>query len=129
MKRASLAISPRAGWLLIRIGEHPADTIAQLAGRLHIGVANLDERLGELSRAGLVELIGGPQDDIILTPAGEAAHRSLFAARQERIERFLEGWNPDAHPDLLRLLSRFTHELAAGDEEPGRDLEPVRAGT
>jgi hypothetical protein len=61
-----------------------------------------------------------------MTESGRTAHEKLFAGRQDRIERFLQGWDPESHPDLLRLLSRFTHELAAGDERPGRDLEPVR---
>jgi hypothetical protein len=58
-----------------------------------------------------------------VTPAGLAGCDRLFAARQEHVERFLLGWKPEEYPDLLRLLSRFTHELAAGDERPGRDLE------
>jgi hypothetical protein len=58
-----------------------------------------------------------------MTPAGLAACDRLFAARQELVERFLLGWKPEEHPELLKLLSRFTHELAASDERPGRDLE------
>ncbi len=123
VQRAGVALSPRAGWLLIRLGEHPGDNELRLAERLHISVPNLTERLGELGRAGMVDVLGRPEDPIELTRAGVTAHAALFAARQERIQRFLDGWDSAAHPELLRLLSRFTHELAAGDEEPGKDLE------
>ncbi len=126
---AAIDLSPPAGWMLIRVGEHPGDTRARLAGRLRISVDDLDERMSELVSAGYVEPLNGALLPLALTEAGNAAHDRLFAARQKRIQRFLEGWDPEAHPELLRLLSRFTHELAAGDEQPGRDLEPAaRAG-
>jgi hypothetical protein len=79
-------------------------------------------------QAGYVAPPHGADDAIVLTSAGELARDRLFAARQQRIQQFLVGWDSDAHPELLRLLSRFTHELAAGDEQPGRDLEPAAHG-
>jgi EmrB/QacA subfamily drug resistance transporter len=123
VKSASINVSPRAAWLLLRVGEHRADTPRLLAGRLQIRVDDLQSRLGELAVAGYMETSPDPDARLILTPAGLAGYDRLFAARQERVERFLLGWKPEEHPDLLRLLSRFTHELAAGDERPGRDLE------
>jgi len=123
VREASVDLTPRAGWLLIRVGEHPGDTRPRLAGRLSITVDDLDERLSELVRVGYAAALDGLEVPIALTSSGTDAHDRLFAARQERIRRFLEGWDSGAHPELLRLLSRFTHELAAGDERPGRDLE------
>jgi EmrB/QacA subfamily drug resistance transporter len=128
VKAAAIDVSPRAGWMLLRVGEHPGDTSRRLAGRLHIGLDGVDERLAELVQAGYVAPPHGADDAIVLTSAGELARDRLFAARQQRIQQFLVGWDSDAHPELLRLLSRFTHELAAGDEQPGRDLEPAAHG-
>jgi EmrB/QacA subfamily drug resistance transporter len=126
VEAACISASPRAGWLLLRVGEHRGDTPKRLSGRLQISVSDLQARLGELASAGYMEISPDPEGRLIMTPAGIAAYDRLFAARQERIERFLLGWKPDEHPELLKLLSRFTHELAASDERPGRDLE--RAG-
>jgi DNA-binding MarR family transcriptional regulator len=125
VQTAAIAASARAGWLLIRVGEHPGDTCRRLAARLRISVDDLNARLAELVQAGYVAPPDGPDAVMMLTSAGGLAHDRLFAARQERIQRFLAGWDTQAHPELLRLLSRFTHELAAGDEQPGRDLEPA----
>jgi EmrB/QacA subfamily drug resistance transporter len=125
VKDASVNVVPRAAWLLLRVGEHRGDTPRQLAARLQISVGDLQSRLEELAYAGYLERSPDPDGRIIFTPAGLAAYDRLFAARQERIERFLHGWKPEEHPDLLRLLSKFTHELAASDERPGRDLEPT----
>jgi EmrB/QacA subfamily drug resistance transporter len=125
IKDAAINVSPRAAWLLLRVGEHRGDTPRKLAGRLQITVVDLQSRLSELAAAGYMESSPDPDAGLIITRAGLIAYDRLFAARQERVERFLLGWKPAEHPDLLRLLSRFTHELAAGDERPGRDLEPV----
>ena len=35
----------------------------------------------------------------------------------------LEGWQPEQHPRLLQLLDVVTHELAAGQDRPGPDLD------
>jgi EmrB/QacA subfamily drug resistance transporter len=126
VEAASIQASPRAAWLLLRVGEHRGDTPKRLAGRLQISVGDLQSRLGELASAGYMERSPDPDGSLIMTPAGVAAYDRLFAARQERVERFLLGWKPEEHPELLKLLSRFTHELAASDERPGQDLE--RAG-
>jgi DNA-binding MarR family transcriptional regulator len=90
-------------------------------------VVDLQSRLTELAAAGYMESSPDADARLLLTRAGLVAYNRLFAARQERVERFLLGWKPEEQPDLLRLLSRFTHELASGDERPGRDLEPVHA--
>jgi EmrB/QacA subfamily drug resistance transporter len=127
VKSASIDAPPRAAWLLLRVGEHRSDTPRVLAGRLQITVADLQERLRELAVAGYMELSVDPDVLLLMTPAGVAAYDRLFAARQERLQRFLAGWKSEDYPDLVRLLDKFTHALAASDERPGRDLEGVGA--
>jgi EmrB/QacA subfamily drug resistance transporter len=127
---SGLTLSPRAGWLLLRVGEHRAEPRADLARRLSISVANLDDRLDELVTAGYVApLAADPQQPAELTAAGDAAHVRLYAARQERVARELEGWQPEKHAALLRLLSEITHELAASADRPGRDLDVAGQAT
>ena len=125
-QQADVVAPPRAAWLLLRLGEHRADTARTLAGRLHISVSDLHARLQELNAAGYLETLPVPGERLVLTPAGRAACDRLFIARQARVERFLAGWSVADHPELTAVLSRFTHALAAGAESPGRDLdEPV----
>jgi EmrB/QacA subfamily drug resistance transporter len=125
---AGLDLSPRAGWLLLRVGEHEGEPAAGLARLLSISIADLDLRMAELVAAGYVR--PGPADPIRaqeLTPAGQAAYARLFAAAQDRIAQLLAGWHPELHTKLLELLSAVTHELAASRERPGPDLDFVGA--
>jgi EmrB/QacA subfamily drug resistance transporter len=122
-EEADVGASPRAAWLLLRVGEHRDDTARVLAGRLRISVADLIARLRELNAAGYLETLPTAEERLVLTPAGRSACERLFCARQARLERFLAGWSVADHPELTAVLSRFTHELAAAGERPGRDLE------
>jgi EmrB/QacA subfamily drug resistance transporter len=131
VETSGLSLSPRAAWLLLRVGEHSGKPRAELARRLNISTANLGSRLEELTAAGFV----APEDaeatrPAELTAAGQDAYTRLFAAREARIARELDGWHPELHAPLLELLTEITHELAASSERPGRDLdvaEPRRA--
>ena len=49
--------------------------------------------------------------------------------RHERIAQYVGDWHPSQHPGLVALLDRLTHQLAASGEAPGRDLDPVSAGS
>jgi EmrB/QacA subfamily drug resistance transporter len=129
LSHAGLDLSPRAGWLLLRVGEHQQQSRTELASQLSITTANLDDRLGELVEAGYVQPPGTDADQPArLTPSGQDAYTRLFAAREARIAGAAEGWHAERHATLLRLLREMTHELAASDERPGRDLDPVSAG-
>ena len=121
---AGISVPPRAGWLLLRVGEHRGETCGALARCLSISVPDLQERLAELVQAGYVrDGAADPGRPAELTPAGEAAYTRLFAAREDRIARLLDGWQPEQHPQLLQLLDVITHELAASHERPGPDLD------
>jgi EmrB/QacA subfamily drug resistance transporter len=123
---AGLTLSPRAAWLLYRVGEHPGESREELARHLFISVDNLDDRMTELVTAGFVApLDPDPGRPAELTGAGESAYTRLIAAREARIAREVEGWHPQQHATLRKLLTELTHELAASSERPGRDLDPV----
>jgi DNA-binding MarR family transcriptional regulator len=126
--QADLRCPPRAAWLLLRVGEHRTDSCTTLARHLHITTDDLDARLTELVAAGYLKAVTADRNrPLTLTDTGEESLGRLFAARQDRISHLLAGWRPEEHPELLQLLSRFTHELAASTERPGRDLEPAAA--
>ncbi|HEX5187947.1 MAG TPA: MDR family MFS transporter [Streptosporangiaceae bacterium] len=124
---SGIGVSPRAAWLLLRLGEHRGESRQMLARRLFITVPELTRRMTELVQAGYVlpaEPLPDAPDE--LTEPGEAAHARVFAAREEMIGRLLEDWQPELHPRLLELLKEITHELAAGSERPDPRLDPVR---
>lgn len=121
--KAGLAVPPRAGWLLLRLGEHQGESRAGLARCLSISTDDLSGRLTDLIRAGYVEPGSDGADE--LTESGRSAYARIFAARQDRIAILLDGWHPEHHPRLLDLLTDITHELAASSERPGPDLDRV----
>lgn len=126
---AGIDVPPRAGWLLLRLGEHRGDSRAAVAQCLFLGVPDLDARLAELVEPGYIApLPADASHPVELTPAGETAYTRVFAARQDRVAPLLEDWQPEQHPRLLQLLHSMTHELAASHERPGPDLDAEPAG-
>jgi EmrB/QacA subfamily drug resistance transporter len=124
---SGVAVSPRAGWLLLRLGEHRGESRGVIAGRLFISVPELSGRMTELVQAGYVARAEpGPDAADELTASGRDAYARIFAARQDLIERLLDGWHPELHPRLLELVTEITHELAASGERPDPDLDLVR---
>jgi EmrB/QacA subfamily drug resistance transporter len=121
---AGLKVPPRDAWMLLRVGEHPGWSRHDLAKHLHLTDADLDRRLGGLVTAGYA---GALPDDlskpVTLTEPGRDAFDRLFRVRHDRIERLAADWEPGQHPHLVALLTRLTHQLAAGDETPAHDLD------
>jgi len=79
----------------------------------------------ELVMAGCVVPAGSPGDADELTGTGRSACARIFTASRDRIALLLDGWQLEEQPRLLQLLTAITHELAAGHERPGPDLEPA----
>ena len=67
-------------------------------------------------------------EPVQLTESGQRAFDDLFRARHDAIGRLAADWHPEQHPRLLELLTRLTHQLAAGSETPGPDLDTAAAG-
>ncbi|MCW2953332.1 MAG: drug resistance transporter, EmrB/QacA subfamily [Conexibacter sp.] len=137
--RAGVELSPRAAWLLLRLADQAPVTLEELARRCGVDLARLREPFAELSAAGLVERAGdghggaavadGP---LIPTPAGRAIADRLVAVRRERLEQLLDGWSPEQHGELARLLGRLANDLAVdpGDAPPPpRGREPAGSAT
>jgi DNA-binding MarR family transcriptional regulator len=124
---SGVSVSPRAGWLLLRVGEHQGETRGAIARRLFISEPDLSGRMTELVRAGYVAPAKPiPEACDELTESGQDAYTRIFAARQDMIGRLLDGWHPELHPRLLELITEITHELAASGERPDPDLDLVR---
>ena len=116
--------SPRAGWLLLRVGEHPGLSGHLLAHALQISDDELGRRLADLVGLGYVQpLAGDTSQPVVLTTAGQRAYQDLFQAAQHRIRGLCDDWQPGQYPALLALVTKITHQLAATEESPGQDLE------
>jgi len=127
---AGIAASPRAAWLLLRVGQHPGMSRRDLARLLQLTDAELERRLTELVAIGYVRVVREDVDQPLpLTEPGQHAFDALFRARHERIAQLASDWHPSQHPGLVALLDRLTHQLAASGETPGPDLDPEPAGT
>jgi EmrB/QacA subfamily drug resistance transporter len=125
---AGIAASPRAAWLLLRVGQHPGMSRHDLARLIHLTDAELERRLTELVATGYVRSLRADLDQPVpLTEAGQHAFDALFRARQESVARLCADWHPDHHPGLVSLLDRLTHQLAASGEQPGPDLDHAGA--
>jgi len=126
---AGIGASPRAAWLLLRVGQHPDMSRRDLAGLLSLPDTELERRLTELVATGYVRALRADLDQPIpLTEAGQHAFDALFRARQQSVARLASDWDPDKHPGLNALLDRLTHQLAASGETPGPDLDHAGAG-
>jgi DNA-binding MarR family transcriptional regulator len=127
--RAGIAASPRAAWLLLRVGQHPGMSRRDLASLIQLKDAEMERRLTELVATGYVRVLRADLDQPVpLTEAGQQAFDALFRARQESVARLCEDWEPDQHPGLVSLLDQLTHQLAASSEAPGPDLDHAGAG-
>lgn len=120
---AGLDLPPRAGWLLLRVGEHPDMSSHGLARLLQLADADLRERLTELTGPGYVTPAGLDGRPLQLTALGQAAYQHLLRAREDRLRRLCADWHPERYPELEALLTSITHQLAASGERPGRDLD------
>jgi DNA-binding MarR family transcriptional regulator len=111
---AGVRVTPRAAWLLLRVGQHAGMSREDLARRLSLPAAELEPRLAELIASGYVGALSPDQrQPVPLTEAGRQAYERLYQARHESVTRLCADWHPDQHPALLALLNRITQQLAA----------------
>ena len=61
----------------------------------------------------MINEVGEPAGTFELSETGISAAARIHDARRSELERFLEGWQPDQHPEVLQLLDRFARSLRA----------------
>ena len=115
---AEIDVTPGEAWLLLRVDRVDGVTAEELAGRYKLQADAVSTLLSDLDAHGLVE--GEPR--VRLTERGQDAVQRMADARQEALQRFLEEWQPEQHPEVLQLLERFARSLRAtppaGDPVP-----------
>jgi hypothetical protein len=55
--------------------------------------------------------------ELTLTDLGDDAIDRLKAARRAGLTELLEGWDPEAHPEIGDMVRRLAHELLADDDK------------
>jgi DNA-binding MarR family transcriptional regulator len=107
---AGLQLGPRATWLLLRLEDEPPFTAAKTAARFDLPESRIAPLLTELANQDLIRE-GEPPGTFVLSEAGTVAATTIHDARRQQLEHFLEGWQPDQHPEVRQLLDRFTQSL------------------
>jgi EmrB/QacA subfamily drug resistance transporter len=105
-ERAGLDMTPASVWALARISEGRDPVL--VAEENDGPVERVRDGVERLSADGLVTRDNGSST---LTPLGEDALAKLVAARRERLCEHLEGWSPEEHDDLARVLTKLARDL------------------
>jgi EmrB/QacA subfamily drug resistance transporter len=116
--QAGLDLPPRACWLLYRLADRPGCTLEEVCARLKVLPDRVEAGLTALVEAGLVSR--NEESDgcnLHLTPAGDDAVERLTAARRAGLTELLEGWDPQAYPEVVGMVRRLARELLADDEK------------
>lgn len=108
--RARVDLPPPELWLLARIGERGPFAEPRLADELHADPDRIAGPLAELRRRALVQYEDGL---IVLTRSGRESYERLVAVRCNGLRELLDGWEPDEHPELKRLIDRLGRDLVS----------------
>jgi DNA-binding MarR family transcriptional regulator len=109
-------LAPPQLWLFARLGERVPISEGDLREQLRVSSEQIEPLLAELRERGLAA--GGDGAALTLTDVGVDTHEHLVAARRERLRGYLEGFDPDQHPELRRVLDRLAHDLIGAIPSP-----------
>ncbi|HEY5097763.1 MAG TPA: MFS transporter [Acidimicrobiales bacterium] len=124
--RAGLDLAPRACWLLYRLADHPDGTIEEVAARLKVDPERLRPGVEALESAGMIDGTDGPGGSrLVLTATGHQAIEKLAVARRQSLTELLEGWDPEAHPEVIEMVRTLAKALLADDDRLVADARPV----
>jgi EmrB/QacA subfamily drug resistance transporter len=110
-KHAGIEIDPQESWVLARLGERERISERGLAEQLSVEPAVLRRPLRVLEARALVLADGGGA--VELTEDGRDVLARLVAAYRERLEALLEGWSPEQHAEVCRMVDRLAQALVA----------------
>jgi DNA-binding MarR family transcriptional regulator len=120
VERAGVELPAAAAWLLVRLREDPAADLGELGERYDIPPEVVAGALDELVARGLV--VPGTGDEArsrTVSPEGQQIVERLVAERRRTLERLLDGWSPERHNELAKLLSRLARELVREPADHG----------
>jgi EmrB/QacA subfamily drug resistance transporter len=109
-REARVDLDPQEIWFMRRLGDREhAITIADLAAELKVDAAALAAMAERVKKRGLIE--ADASDRLDFTPAGRQVYTRVVAARRAQLERLLEGWSPEKHPDVKAMLAKLARSL------------------
>jgi DNA-binding MarR family transcriptional regulator len=115
--RADIDLDPRGVWMLYRLADRPDCTLEELGARLKVEPQRLEGGIDSLVSAGMLERTDGTGGcDLELTGPGHRAIDRLTEARRDSMTELLEGWDPEAHPEVLDLVRQLAKSLLADDD-------------
>jgi EmrB/QacA subfamily drug resistance transporter len=117
--RAEIELAPPALWLFCRLAARTPIRMGDLSAALSVDAAKLTPLLVTLERADLVE--EGVGSSLHLTARGDAHWARLVAARREGLDEYLAGYDPDAHPELKKMLDDLARDVVS--EIPAPSLQ------
>ena len=124
--RAGLDLAPRACWLLYRLADHPGASLDEMSTVLKVDSVQLEPAVAALKGAGMVEQQSqGSGGHLVLTASGRAALEALTTARQQSMNELLEGWDPEAHPEVEEMIRQLAKSLLADDDKLLAEARPV----
>ena len=116
--RAGLQLDPRPCWLLYRFADRPDCTLESVAARLKVDPERIEAGIDALVAKGLVEKVQAPGEcEFSLTDRGQDAIDRLQVARRTGLTELLDGWDPEAHPEIGVMVRHLAHELLADDDK------------
>jgi EmrB/QacA subfamily drug resistance transporter len=109
--RAGVDLDPAACWLLARLSGPSPPPLEDLAQRVDVPLSRLTDARDTLLARGLLNVgqDGGSPPE--LTAEGHATLERLTAMGERRLSDLLEGWRPEEHPDLARLIATLAREF------------------
>jgi MFS family permease len=119
-------LGSRAGWLLYRLSDHPGTSLDNMSARLKVDSVQLEPAVEALKAEGMVEQEPrGSGGHLVLTPSGRAAIEALTTARHQSMSELLEGWDPEAHPEVEEMIRQLAKSLLADDDKLVAEARPV----
>jgi EmrB/QacA subfamily drug resistance transporter len=114
--RARLDLPPPDVWLVARLGEREPEPEVELAAGLGVERSRLEPVLASLQERRIV----GRDGVVELTASGHDVHARILAARREGLCDLLDGWDPDEHPEVRRLVDDLARAYAGELPAPVR---------
>jgi EmrB/QacA subfamily drug resistance transporter len=116
--RAHIELDPRGVWMLYRLADRPDCTLEQVGTRLKVEPHRLEGGIDSLVSAGMLRKdTNGDGCNLVLTGTGHAAIERLTAARRDSMTELLEGWDPQAHPEVVVMVRDLAKVLLADDDK------------
>jgi EmrB/QacA subfamily drug resistance transporter len=110
-ERAGVGLSPAACWLLARVSEDAPARLHELEQRVRIPPRALQDAWAQLCERGLIEPRPAGSDHYVLSGSGQQTLELLTRTGEQRLAALLEGWRPEEHEELARMIAVIAREF------------------